>query len=290
MLKPHYAKATFLCGLFYTPNWATQLPSGAVPEWKGARPIFTPVTRYRLYEEVVRQIVDLIRSGDIRPGERLPSERELEGMIHVSRGVLREAFRVLESRGLVVSRPGGGRFLRELPAANPAGAADSQWLTTRLEQAVLLDLWEAREALETKSAELAARRATPADLDAMRKIADQLVRGHSGTDMVALNREFHLTIAVAAHNAVLYHLVETQISLLTQIRGRVPFDLDLLEPEHASEDHHAIIDAIAARDPQRARELIETHLQVNRRKFETAAYVLTNNPPGKEARDRSEGP
>jgi len=75
---------------------------------------FRKVSRYRLYQDVVGQLVEHIRSGRILPGERFPSERELERQMGVSRGILREAFRVLEAGGIVESQPGGGRFLKQL--------------------------------------------------------------------------------------------------------------------------------------------------------------------------------
>ncbi|MCD6473102.1 FadR family transcriptional regulator, partial [Candidatus Aerophobetes bacterium] len=76
--------------------------------------IFKEVTSVRLYENVIKQIVNLIKNNELKPGDKLPSERELAEKLSIGRASLREAFRVLESRGLIKSRPGRGRFVREI--------------------------------------------------------------------------------------------------------------------------------------------------------------------------------
>ena len=79
---------------------------------------FRAVTHVRLYETVAEQIKELVRSNKLKPGDRLPPERELAAMLSISRGSLREACRVLESRGLIKSTPGGGRSIREVDREN----------------------------------------------------------------------------------------------------------------------------------------------------------------------------
>src|SRR5437660_9996193 len=87
-----------------------------------SRELFASVARERRYEAVVRQVLALIAAGEIAPGSRLPAERDLAERLGVSRNVLREAFRVLEARGIGRARPGGGLFVgpREIYAAVPA--------------------------------------------------------------------------------------------------------------------------------------------------------------------------
>ncbi|MCL5038942.1 MAG: GntR family transcriptional regulator, partial [Firmicutes bacterium] len=122
---------------------------------------FQPVARQRLYQGVVEQLMEYIRSGAIRPGERFPSERELELDLGVSRGILREAFRVLEARGIIESRPGGGRFLLQ---PNLANFLDKEGNFRILEKALLLDVLEVRQVIELKMVLLATERATEEDL------------------------------------------------------------------------------------------------------------------------------
>jgi GntR family transcriptional repressor for pyruvate dehydrogenase complex len=75
---------------------------------------FREITPIRLYESVIEQIMNLIKNDKLKPGDKLPPERELAEKFSISRGSLREAFRVLESKGLIKSKPGGGRFIREI--------------------------------------------------------------------------------------------------------------------------------------------------------------------------------
>lgn len=168
------------------PSYPVARLPGSVATERGIDDTFRPARRQRLYEDVVDQILDLVRKGEILPGQRLPSERELEPQLGVSRGVLREAFRVLEARGLVTSRAGEGRYLRDLPSHFGHVGTDFSWLPLRLEQAVILDLWEAREALEAKAAEAAARRAQPDDLDKLQRLCDELASDPPAERMLVL--------------------------------------------------------------------------------------------------------
>jgi len=123
--------------------------------------IFKEVIPVRLYENVMKQIVDLIKNNELKPGDKLPPERELAEKFSISRGSLREAFRVLESRGLIKSKPGGGRFIREVGKDVLIG---SENIILRLEKSSMLELWEARKVFEFKVAELAAQRVTAEDI------------------------------------------------------------------------------------------------------------------------------
>jgi GntR family transcriptional repressor for pyruvate dehydrogenase complex len=110
----------------------------------------------RLHESVIEKIKSLIAGGEIVPGGRFPSERALEESLGVSRPVLREAFRVLESWGWIESRRGSGRYLRSPRGAPVTGPGNP---LAAVEKSTLLDIWEARQVLETRTAALAAERA-----------------------------------------------------------------------------------------------------------------------------------
>src|SRR4051794_2065706 len=122
-------------------------------------PNFTTVRSERLYEKIIQQLIQLIEEGKLKPGDRLPPERKLAENLGCSRTSLREACRVLESEGIIISKPGGGRFIQRV----------DQNLTLKyhfntvdmLEKSAIIYFLEAREALEPKIAELASQRATP---------------------------------------------------------------------------------------------------------------------------------
>jgi DNA-binding FadR family transcriptional regulator len=201
----------------------------------------------RLYEEVVAQVLELIAAGQLAPGSRLPSERELEQRIGVSRNVLREAFHVLEERGIILARPGGGRYVRSVATdtSNPAEQVG------RLERATILDLLEARELLETQIVALACARITAAEGESLRAAAQ---KRESWED----NVEFHVALAATTHNFMLPRLVRQQMELLRDVHQRGYYDA----PERAAEllaEHQELAEAVIARDIARAQALTREH-------------------------------
>lgn len=115
---------------------------------------------HRVYEDVIEQIKNLILEGNLTPGDVLPTERELAQSFGISRGTLREAFRILEREGLIEARPGGGRFLSKALDV----AEDRSRILDNIERATIIELLEARELFETGIVELAAKRATDEDI------------------------------------------------------------------------------------------------------------------------------
>lgn len=210
----------------------------------------------RLHENVIAKIKDLIESGEIVPGGRFPSERALEESLCVSRPVLREAFRVLESWGWIESRRGSGRYLRAPRGAPVTGPGNP---LVAVEKSTLLDIWEARQVLETRTAALAAERATADDLARLNSLVmlnkatlfDETAR--SDADL-----EFHLAIAASTQNFVLRDLVKFQMSLLRDMDQR-----RLLGPgkwQMLCREHDQIAKAIAGREVSAAAAAMATHL------------------------------
>ena len=218
---------------------------------------FKPVKTSRLYEEVVEQIKDLIRTGQIKPGDRFPAERELAGKIGVSRAVLREAFRVLESMGLVRSKRGGGRYLRDYNRQNIYKTGD---VFLNLEKAVLLDIAEARRLLETQIIKKAIDEANDQDILAIKEVLTLMENVSEEKYRESdLDLEFHLAIASATHNFALYDLLEAQIHLLIDLEQK-----HLLAPERRKDlchEHRAILRAITARDKRTAEQIMDNHLR-----------------------------
>ncbi|NUR86399.1 MAG: FadR family transcriptional regulator [Nonomuraea sp.] len=207
---------------------------------------YAKIVTERRYEAVVRQILALIGGGEIPPGTQLPAERDLAERLGVSRNVLREAFRVLEARGIVRSRQGGGRYVR---AENLSPALSPDGVVLQLEQAVIADILEARELLETRVVRLAAVRAT-----AEQALALAAMDGGGWED----NVRFHTAVAAATGNFMLERLVRLQLDLLRDVRQRDHYSAgtaaDLLA------EHRAIAEAIAAGDPDAAEAAVRRHL------------------------------
>jgi len=219
--------------------------------------IFKTIAPVRLYEGVTKQIIDLIRNKELRPGDKLPPERELAEKFSISRGSLREAFRVLESNGLIKSKPGGGRFVREI---NKDTFIDTENVILNLEKSSILELLEAREMFEVKIAELAAKRATNEDIRTIEEIFNRFNKKQSIKDeRIDYQGETDLAIARASHNFVFLNIMRVHFNLLKETREKT-WQIPGRKEEQENE-HRAIFEAMKERNPQKAAQAMLNHLR-----------------------------
>ncbi len=176
------------------------------------------VRKVRVYEEIVSQITSLILEGDLKLGDKLPSERELSERFGVGRNSVREATRALESANLVETRQGEGTFVIVTP--DTLVSALSEKMSSEGASGFHL-LFEARRVLEPQIAALAAKRAAPAELEKLADILDrqreEIEAGGSGIDE---DTEFHMGLAEAAKNEFLHRLVVSLLGTLRELRER----------------------------------------------------------------------
>lgn len=165
---------------------------------------FTPVKTVKAYERVVEQIESAISKRELRPGDRLPSERELMLTFEVSRSTIREALRVLESTGLVRSRPGDPRG-PEVLQISPAMLTKTVNRLVRLDTIALSELVEFRIMLEGTACTLAAQHRTPEQLQTMREAVDTM-QAEVAKGPTAFGRAdvaFHVSVWAASHNQLM---------------------------------------------------------------------------------------
>ena len=217
--------------------------------------------RSPIRDVVVERLLDLLRSGALKPGDRLPPEPELMQLAGVGRSTVREAVRTLASMRLVDVRHGHGTFVRDTMAQ---GLTDPQMLVFLQDHGVLRDVMEARRALEPEIARLAAQRCTAADSQAL-EYAMQRWSSGPGTDAStpewrAAHLDFHEALARATHNVV---LIRMWASAATFLR-----DSPLVQPALSAEwteirgpIHHALYEAVAAHDPERAVQAMQAHVE-----------------------------
>ena len=214
-----------------------------------------PLERSRLYEDVGERLGDFVRESGMVPGEQFPPERELSQRMQVSRTSVRQAFVVLQALGFVDVRHGEGVFLRR---TRGFGESLAKLLDKRRR---LPDVFEAREALEVKLAELAAGRRSERDLDAMKtslnEMAMDISAGGLGIDGDAA---FHRAIALAARNEVLLHLIEAMAEVVQE--SRVESLSEPGRPPRSLEAHRRILAAIESRSTELAAEAMRLHLRV----------------------------
>lgn len=228
-------------------------PSGSTPATRAGYP--KPLQRTRLYELVAEQITTWIAENGLASGDRLPPERELAARLGVSRATLSQALVALEVIGVVAVRHGDGTVLTNRAGSGPVVDA------IRAHADRIPEVIEARDALETKLAALAARRRTDADLAAIHSALEQMERDiEAGGRGVEGDNLFHSAVTAAGHSVVLAQMMGTISDLITETRIE-----SLSQPgrPHASlAGHRRIADAIAAGDPEAAAAAMHDHVNL----------------------------
>jgi GntR family transcriptional repressor for pyruvate dehydrogenase complex len=249
---------------------------------------FRRVNKISISEEIAQQILDLISSGHLAPGQRLPSERELCKTFGAARSSLREALRCLSIIGVLNARVGEGTSV-----ASDGGKFLGKIMEWRLitERHDIENLLEVRISLEGTAAADMALRGTEADIARLRDLLSQLkasVKDHH--NFAALDLEFHITIAKASGNSLLFDLV-------SMIRGQLAGGLSkvLLLPNAiplSFKEHTAIFKAIEQRNADASRKAMHAHLDAALSRYRAAVgkrianIVQTSSP----AKGRSRNP
>lgn len=218
---------------------------------------FKAIKSSYIYESVINQILDMLKSREIKAGDKLPSERDLSKKLCISRSSLREALRILESKGIILSKQGNGRFIRELRESD---IFDSKNIILILEKSSILDLLEAREIFEIKIVELAAQRATDEDINLIEKalISTNIDEDLNFRDYHLNDREFHIAIANASHNFVFPNILTLNIDLLRDFRKKA-WEIPGRKKSYF-EEHKEIFEAIKRHDSFSAAKLMKLHL------------------------------
>lgn len=214
-----------------------------------------PIRRNRIYEDVMARIQRLVADGHLRPGDRLPGERDLSTALQVSRGSVRQALRVLEQTGLIEARVGGGTYIR---TPDPEALVRSLALVLAQHPQTLRQLFEVRQVLEPALARVAAERATPADVAAIAAILDrQAACVATGQDIKQTDIDFHYAVNAMPGNEVALRLVDMINDLL---RDGTPDIGREEEPAVWLAEHRRIYEAIAHGDGGAAEEAMRAHL------------------------------
>jgi len=209
-----------------------------------AEVLFPKVTRERLYEQVADHVEELISTGKLNAGVRLPPERELAEKLGVARGVVREAVKVLEVRGLVAIQPGRGAFVVE---------DDTQSLSNHLARLFRMgrinhgDLIELRRVLEVEIAGLAAQHASAKSIKEMKQSLVKMDENISSPDRyIAADVNFHLALARATQNKMFPLLIEVIVDGLQESRRLIYHVLGA--PERGQAWHRLIAESVEKRD------------------------------------------
>lgn len=218
------------------------------------KPEFEAIRRNKIHEEVAKQLEEMILKK-LRPGDKLPAERELVEMLGVSRSSVRDAIRKLELLGLVEPRQGAGTVVRDFSdaVANPLASVVSR------KRQLVSELLDFRKMVEPPLAARAASNASATQIAAMEEILlrhDAKVAG--GHLAIKEDSEFHYAIATASGNTIVLKVLDVVMDLLRETRSRSLQTRG--RPEKSLAGHRRIMSAIKRRDPVAAEEAMRQHI------------------------------
>ena len=236
--------------------------------------MYEEVHHGRLYEQIVNQVEERILSGELKPGDKLPPERELAKQFGVSRTAVREAINALSLKGLIAVYPGRGTFVIDSTSLAVRDSIDMLIKISRIDG--ITALVEVREILEPGIAALAAIRASSEQIAAMQEAVDTMEHAMENPDtFVEADLDFHLTLAQATNNALIPALIDSLVDLLREHRMQAATVDGALE--RGQPYHKQIIEAIENHDEVAARETMRAHLKQIRTDVEKAIHEDKKN-------------
>lgn len=213
----------------------------------------------RRSDSQAQYILDMIQDGELIVGDRLPGQRELAAQLNIGRSTVREAIRSLEALGFVETRVGLGTYVVSA-APDQVENSLSAWLDANKDKVV--KVFEVREALESKAAELAASYALPDDVQLMKETLldmESAIEQNDHLRVTAMDEKFHDIIGNAGQNSLLYQMIENICSVLNEAREAV-----LGMPGRAIRslnEHWVIYEAIKASNPDQAKQAMTQHIK-----------------------------
>ncbi len=240
--------------------------------------LFRKIPQKKVSDRVFDQIRELITSGQLHPGDRLPPERELTGLLDVSRSSVREAILKLECLGFVEQRHGEGTFVRSV-TETPL----TDYLREHIRQDGFMDdLMEIRAVLETWGAEAAAANARTEEIEAMEACLAEMRRaGRRGRISHELNVRLHFLISAASGNRFLVHVMNTISSWVKGVTWKIYADTgeDDIVQSRLLEQHVAIVAAIRNGDGPAARRAMDEHLCFTEKAVQRAGKTRSASEP-----------
>lgn len=213
----------------------------------------TPVSSERLSDKIVNQIINMMREGSLKAGDKLPNEALLSEQFGVSRGILREALTQLQSQGYIRRKPKDGTYIQD----NIQGMLMNESVNELLKKATYSDLLDFREALELKMVERVIERASDEEIE---ELFDVL--GVAGNEEIQHNMDhyFHYKLAQASRNIFFMNFIDTYYDLISEIANKS--NRDQVRRNQIAEEHRAIAKAIANRDKLVAKQAVHHHMSM----------------------------
>lgn len=216
-----------------------------------------PIVRQSVAEQVAGRILELIKTGALKAGDQLPPERELAASLHVSRPSVREAIRGLTILGVVRTRQGGGAYISNLGAED---LLEPLQFFISLDKANVRELYETRMLIESEAARMAAKKMSDDQITRLEAILagqDDLLGDPIRFRLS--DSEFHSLIWDGSGNAVLKRIGQSLHVMGLELRRVASETPDVLT--QSVRDHHRIVAALKARDPEKAAKVAASHLR-----------------------------
>lgn len=219
---------------------------------------FERINRKNLPDQIILQIQGMIENGLLKPNDRLPSERDLAQMLGVSRLPLREALKSLQSTNVLEVRQGEGYYVRGIETLRLLEFFED---SVALEHTMFADLKEARIILELAAIELACERRTEADIERMRQSNESMLKAIAEDNEMVLkySMDFHNNIFEAGGNRFLISIMACMAGPLYEGR-KLTLETNRERYNLSFREHNEMVDVIVARDVEKAKSLMRSHL------------------------------
>lgn len=213
----------------------------------------TPVRNDRLSDKIVNQIINMMRDGSLKAGDKLPNEAQLSEQLGVSRGILREALTQLQSQGYIRRKPKDGTYIQD----NIQGMLMNGSVNELMKKATYSDLLDFRETLELKMVERVIERASDEEIE---ELFDGLGVADNEEIQHNMDHYFHYKLAQASRNIFFMNFIDTYYDLITEIANKS--NRDEVRRIQIAEEHLAIAKAIANRDKNAAKQAVLHHMKM----------------------------
>lgn len=220
----------------------------------------------KVYEQVIEQIKSKIKSGEIKKGDRLPSEREMSELIGVSRTSVREAIRALEVVGLVESKQGAGNYIK---TNFDNSLFEPLSVMFMLQESSVKEMYDLRETLELECAKLSAKNIEDNELALLTAIVDRMYLAGSEEESLELDIKFHYLIAKASRNVLLINMLDVISQLMDEFiqKSRMQILHEGNTKESLLEIHENLLRALKCRDESKVCNAMKEHFDLIRKSY-----------------------
>lgn len=220
----------------------------------------------KVYEQVIEQIKSKIKSGEIKKGDKLPSEREMSELIGVSRTSVREAIRALEVVGLVESKQGAGNYIK---TNFDNSLFEPLSVMFMLQESSVKEMYDLRETLELECAKLSAKNIEDNELALLTAIVDRMYLAVSEEESLELDIKFHYLIAKTSRNVLLINMLDVISQLMDEFiqKSRMQILHEGNTKESLLEIHENLLRALKCKDEGKVCNAMKEHFDLIRKSY-----------------------